>query len=80
MRLRFSIASLLVAIIFCGVSLAALRSATGWWASGIFTTTLTGLAFAALYAVSRRGPRRAFGAAFAAFGWGYSVLTFCLRG
>jgi hypothetical protein len=56
------------------------REATDSWASGIFTTTITGLAFAALYAVSRRGPRRAFGAAFAAFGWGYSVLTFCPGG
>jgi hypothetical protein len=36
MRLRFSIASLLAAIIFCGISLAALRSAFTLWASVMF--------------------------------------------
>src|SRR5690348_13036383 len=77
MRLGFSIASLLAAIIFCGVGLAALRSATGWWASGVFTATLLGLALAAVYAVHRRGTRRAFWSAFVAFGSGYMLLAFC---
>jgi hypothetical protein len=76
MRPRISIASLLAAIIFCGVSLAALRSATGWWASGIFSATLLGFALAAAYAIHRRGPRRAFWSAFATFGWSYLLLAF----
>src|SRR5438477_12390713 len=76
MRPQFPIAWLLAAIGFCGVAFAALRSATGWWASLVFTATLIGLAFSALYAVHRRGPRQAFWSAFVAFGAGYMVLVF----
>src|SRR5690242_16707059 len=77
MRLRFAIASLLAAILSCGVGQAALRSATGWWASGVFTATLSGLASAAVYAVHRRGPRRAFWSAFVALGSDCMLLAFC---
>src|SRR5690242_17133357 len=59
MRLQFPIAWLLAAIGCCGVAFAALRSATDWWASIVFTATLIGLSFSALYAVFRKGPRRA---------------------
>src|SRR3954469_4655958 len=76
MRLQFPIAWLLAAIGCCGVAFAALRSATDWWASIVFTATLIGLSFSALYAVFRKGPRRAFWAAFAAFGSGAILLAF----
>lgn len=76
MRFRFTIARVIAAIGFCGVGLAALRYASDWWASGVFSATLLSLAFAAAYAAQRRGPRRAFWAAFVAFGAGYLVLAF----
>jgi hypothetical protein len=76
MKSRTTILGLMAAVLLAAILFAALREATDWWASGIFTTTLTGLAFAALYAVYRRGERRAFWAVFAVFGWGYIVLTF----
>src|SRR5438477_4086400 len=76
MRPQFPIAWLLAAIGFCGVAFAALRYATDWWASIVFTMTLIGLAFSALYAVYRRGPRQAFWSAFVAFGSGYMLLVF----
>src|SRR5262245_4152001 len=76
MRPRFTISRLIAAVVFCGVGLAALRFATAWWASVVFTATLLALALAALYATQQRGPRRAFWAAFAAFGAGYLLLAF----
>src|SRR3954451_23898489 len=76
MRLRFSIRGVMGSVLFAGVGVAALRSATDWWASGLFTATLLGLSLAALFAAYRRGPRRAFWSAFVAFGAGYLVLAF----
>lgn len=77
MKTHPTILGLMAVVLLAAIGFASLREATDQWASGIFTTTITGLAFAALYAVYRRGPRRAFWVAFAAFGWGYIVLTFC---
>jgi hypothetical protein len=76
MRPRFPISWLLVAVAFCGVGFAALRDPTDWWATTTFTATLLGFASAALYAVYRKGPRRAFWRGFTAFGVGYLVLAF----
>jgi hypothetical protein len=76
MTLQFPIKWLLAAVGFCGVAFAALRSASDWWAGGVFTATLLGLALATAYAFQRRGARRASWAAFAAFGWGYLLLAF----
>ncbi len=73
---RITIARLIAAIGFIGVCLAALRFATDWWASVVFTSTLLALALAATYAAQRRGPRRAFWSAFVAFGVAYMVLAF----
>src|SRR3954451_19107383 len=72
MKTRLSIASLLSVIIF---SLAAF-SATGWWASVVFTATLSVFSLAALNLAYRRGRRRAFWSAFVAFGFGYLALAF----
>jgi hypothetical protein len=76
MRLRFSIRGLMALVSFVGIGFAALRYATDWWASGVFTATLIGLALSAAYAVHRRGPRRAFWSAFATFGAGYMIMAF----
>jgi hypothetical protein len=75
-RLRVSSRGVLGLVLFVGVGFAALRSATEWWTSGIFTTTLIGLAFAALYTAHRRGAGRAFWSGFVAFGAGYLILAF----
>jgi hypothetical protein len=76
MRLRFTIGLPLAVIAACGVGFAALRDPNDWWSSLAFTAALLGLAFAALYAAYRKGPRRAFWAAFTAFGWGHLALAF----
>ena len=76
MRLRVSIRAIMAVVLAAGLGLAALRSASEWWASGIFSLTLLGFALAAAYASQRRGPRRAFWAAFVVFGVGYLVLAF----
>lgn len=73
---RITIARLLAAIVLIGIGLAALRTASEWWASFVFTMTLLGLALAAVHAVQRRGTRRAYWSAFVAFGAGYLVLSF----
>ncbi len=54
MSLRFSIARLTAAIALCGVALAALRSASEWWSSLVFSATLLVLAVATAYAAQRR--------------------------
>jgi hypothetical protein len=76
MRPRFTIGMLLAVIAVCGVGFAALRDPNDWWSSLAFTAALLGFALAALYAAYRKGPRRAFWAAFAAFRWGYLALAF----
>jgi hypothetical protein len=77
MKPRSSIKWLLAVAGLSGIALAALGSATDWWASGIFTATLLAFALAAPYAAYRRGARRAFWSAFVAFGAGYLLLAFC---
>ena len=42
-RIRFTIASLLVVVLFVAVGFAALRESSDLWASGIFTVTLAAL-------------------------------------
>jgi hypothetical protein len=59
MKTRSTILGLMAVVLLAAIGFAALREATDWWASIIFTTTITGLAFAAVNAVYRRGPRRA---------------------
>jgi MYXO-CTERM domain-containing protein len=76
MRPRFSILGVMGLVAAAGVGFAALRDPTDWWAGTVFTGTLLGLAFAGLYAVYRKGARRAFWSAFTAFGVGYLVLAF----
>jgi MFS family permease len=76
MRLRFSIASLLAAIIFCGVGLAALRSASALWASALFTIVVALLSSAIPCTMASRGPHRLTWAGLAVFGWIYLAIAF----
>jgi hypothetical protein len=71
---RVSIAQLLWVVLFSGVALAALRSASDLWAALLFTLTATSLLVAVLGAVYRPRGRRAFWLGFALFGWAYLLL------
>ena len=74
-RPRFTIASLLVVILFVGVAAAALRGATDAWDSGVFGGTLAILLAAVLLAIHRDGRRRAYWLGFVLFGWTYLVAS-----
>src|SRR5262249_29856727 len=56
---------------FCGVSLAALRSASVLWASALFTIAVVALSTAILGAMATRGRSRLTWAGLAVFGWIY---------
>lgn len=70
-RLRFTIGSLLLAVLFAAIALAALWASTDPWDNAIFGLTLLVLATSILLAVHRRDRRRAFWLGFALFGWLY---------
>ena len=74
-RIRFNIASLLVAVLVLGVCIAALRESNESWDSGVFTLTLTFLLISILLAIHRSDARRAFWIGFALFGWTYLGLS-----
>jgi hypothetical protein len=70
-RVRFSIATLLGAVLLVALSIAALREATDAWDSGLFGLTLLALLTGVLLAVHRSGKKRAFWLGFALFGVAY---------
>jgi WD40 repeat protein len=74
-RFRFSIATLLLIVLFVAVAVAALRGATDLWDSGTFGLTLLALLTAVLLGVHRTGDRRAFWVGFALFAWAYLVAS-----
>jgi len=74
-RIRFSIASLLVAVLFVAVGFAALRESSELWDSGVFTLVLTVLLTSILLAIHRTESRQAFWMGFALFGWTYLALS-----
>ncbi len=74
-RPRFSIRSIMAAVLFAAVGLAALRHASDLTASLVVSATLLALGVATLGAAFLRGRRRAYWAGFAAFGWGYAALS-----
>ena len=74
-RIRFNIASLLVAVLFVAVGFAALRESSDLWDSGLFTLMLTVLLISILLAIHRSDARRAFWLGFALFGWTYLGLS-----
>jgi hypothetical protein len=74
-RIRFNIASLLIAVLFAAVGFAAMRESNETWESGLFTLTLLALLASILLAIHRRESRRAFWLGFALFGSGYLALS-----
>ena len=74
-RIRFTIANLLVVVLFVAVGFAALRESSDLWESGIFTVTLGILLLSILLVVHRSESKRAFWLGFALFGWTYTGLT-----
>ncbi len=74
-RIRFTIASLLVVVLFLAVGFAALRESSDLWDSSIFTITLSVLSLSILLAVHRTDTRCAFWLGFALFGWAYLGLS-----
>jgi hypothetical protein len=74
-RLRFTIAGLLVMVVFVAVGIAALREATDLWDSGVFGVTLVLLLGSVLLSVHRTAERRAYWLGFALFGSVYLALS-----
>lgn len=72
---RFSIAGLLVLIMFCGLAFAALKQSTDLWQSAVFSLTCFVLITAALLAILRSGSRRHFWLGFLLFGGCYLALS-----
>jgi uncharacterized membrane protein YtjA (UPF0391 family) len=73
-RFRVSIAGLMAAILVAAVGFAALRNASAWWCSVLFTFTLALFLIATVGAI--RGEDKAFWLAFALFGWGYMIASY----
>jgi hypothetical protein len=74
-RFRFTIASLLVVVLVLGVGIAALREASDFWNSGVFTVALGVMVVSVFLAIHRSDSRRAFWLGFALFGGGYLALS-----
>jgi hypothetical protein len=71
---RFSIAGLLAFVLVCGLGLAALKAASGMWASVM--VTLAAVALLTSIVGAAKGRNRAGWLGFAVFAWGYVVLNF----
>lgn len=74
-RFRFSIASLLGVVLFVAVAIAALRTSSDAWDSGVIGLALLILLTSVLLAVHRSGRRRAYWLGFALFGWTYLIAS-----
>jgi hypothetical protein len=75
-HVRFSLATSLLVVGFCGVAFAALRSPSVMWASALFTLSLGFLIVALIGVLFCRGPRRLFWGGFALCGWIYFLANF----
>ena len=74
-RFRFSIASLLILVLFVAVAVAALRASTDAWDISVFGLTLLMFLTSVLLAVHRTDLRRPYWLGFALFGWAYLVAS-----
>ncbi len=74
--IRFSIASMLIAVLFVGFGFAAFREANDTWDSSTFSITLAVLLISILLAVHRSEKKRAYWLGFALFGSAYLALSF----
>lgn len=71
---RFSIARVLLAVVFCGVTFAALRSPSPLWANLLYSAVCVSIVLAAIQVVYCRGPARAFWTGFLIAGGSYFVV------
>jgi hypothetical protein len=74
-RIRFTIATLLVLVVFLGISFAALREATAIWDGAILSVTIGAMLVSILLSICCAGAKRAFWLGFALFGSTYLGLT-----
>jgi hypothetical protein len=74
-RIRFTIGSLLVLVLFLGVAFAALREASEIWDIAILNLAITAFLVSILLAVHRGAAKRAFWLGFALFGSTYLALS-----
>jgi hypothetical protein len=74
---RFSIAGSMVAILYVGIGIAALRSPKPWiWESAVMTITTTLLAASTTTAFADIGRRKMEWVGFSIFGWSYIITTY----
>lgn len=74
--IRFSLATLFLAVLFAAIGCAALVNANELWRQTMVTATVTALVIATLAAVIWQGQSRVFALGFAVTGWIYLVLVF----
>lgn len=75
-RLRFSLNSLVVVVVFCGVALAALVRPTEAAARLLIVINFGLFCLAICGAILRDGSDRSFWTGFAVFGWAYALIHF----
>lgn len=71
---KTSIGEMMAAVLMAAVGLTALKYASKWWSSLLFTLTVALLCTALLNAYYRRGTARACWLGFAVFGWAHLIL------
>jgi hypothetical protein len=71
---RISIAGLMAFIVLLGVTFAALRAGTQFWARAMLTVAIASAGVALLGRLHTRGPARAAWTGYLVFGTGYAVL------
>jgi hypothetical protein len=77
-RIRFSMTSAMLAIAFIALSLAGLRHEGTSWTRLLFMGVFFTMIVSILFAVYRKGDRRAFWLGFALVGWGFLLFTYVL--
>lgn len=75
-RFRIPMVALMLLVALAAVGMAALRSGSIWWASGLYTLDLILICVAAVVAIVRNGPTRAFAVGLSVFGSGYVLTIF----
>ena len=74
--MRFSLATLLLAVLIAAIGCAALVNANDLWRQTMVSVVVTMLVVATLAATVRRGQSRVFALGFAVTGWIYLVLVY----
>jgi hypothetical protein len=75
-RLQITIAALTLIVVACAIALTALRTASDFWCSALYTLTVALLLFAVLAARYQRGNGKAFWFGFATFGFAFFLLGY----